>query len=49
MKNKTAVQIIITVYTKNKTAVKDNESLFMDLYNYIQLGQNDSLSGGTLI
>ena len=45
MKNKTAVQIIITVCMKNKTAcsirstvhenktaVKDNESLFMDLY-----------------
>ncbi len=44
MKNKTAVQIIITVCMKNKTAVKDNESLFMDL----QLGQNDSLSGGIL-
>ncbi len=43
MKNKTELHekqnsIILQYGTKNKTAVKDNESVFM--YNYIQLGQN---------
>ncbi len=53
MKNKTAVQIIITVCMKNKTAYvysarKQNSSKAY-LWIYTAIGRNDSLSGGTLI
>ncbi len=45
-KHNSSVNNYYSACMKNKTTVKDNESLYLWII-IIQLGQNDSLSGGT--